>query len=68
MGTRVLKFIPNTPALVAWGLKPTTCHLSDLINSRIEGNILNQQALYSAHELVFILQDDMSTFIQILHP
>ena len=24
MVTRVLKFIPNTPALVAWGLKPTT--------------------------------------------
>ena len=41
MGTRVLKFIPNTPALVAWGLKPTTCHLSDLINGRTEGNILN---------------------------
>ena len=34
MGTRALKFIPNTPTLVAWGLKPTTCHLSELINSR----------------------------------
>ena len=29
MGTRVLKLIPNTPALVAWGLKPTTGKLSD---------------------------------------
>ena len=33
MGTRVLKFIPNTPALVAWGLKPTTGKLSDYINT-----------------------------------
>ena len=24
MGTRVLKFIPNTLAFYAWGLKPTT--------------------------------------------
>ena len=34
MGTRALKFIPDTLALVAWGLKPMTCHLSDLINGR----------------------------------
>ena len=45
MGKRVLKFIPNTPALVAWGQKPTTHHLSNLINGRTEGNILNSQAL-----------------------
>ena len=56
MGTRVLKFIPNTPALVAWGLKLTTCHLSDLINSRTKGNILNQQALLSAYEQGFLLK------------
>ena len=37
-------------------------------NGRTEGNILNQQVSYSAHELVLILQDHMSTFIQILHP
>ena len=30
MGTRVLKFILNTPALVAWGKKPTTGQLSGL--------------------------------------
>ena len=42
--------------------------LKNFLNGRIEGNILNQQALHSAHELVFIIQDDMSTFIQILHP
>ena len=68
MGTRVIRFIPNTPVLVTWGQKPTTGQLSDFINGRTEGNILNQQASYSAHELIFILQDDMSTFIQILHP
>ena len=68
MGKRVLTFIPNTPVLVTWGQKPTTGQLSDFINGRTEGNILNRQALYSAHELVFILQDHMSTFIQILHP
>ena len=53
MGTRVLRFIPNTPALVAWGQKPMTSHLSDLINSRTEGNILNEQELLSAYELSF---------------
>ena len=53
MGTRVLKFIPNTPALVAWGQKLTTRHLSNLINGRTEGNILNLQALLSADEQVF---------------
>ena len=41
MGTRVLRFIPNTPALVAWGQKPKTGQLSDFINGRTEGNILN---------------------------
>ena len=60
-------FIPNTPVLVTWGQKPTG-QLSNFINSRTKGNILNQQVLYSAHELVFILQDHMSTFIQTLHP
>ena len=34
MGTRVLRFIPNIPALVAWGQKPRTSHLSDWINSQ----------------------------------
>ena len=41
IGTRALKFIPNTPTLVAWGLKLMTRHLSDSINGRIEGKILN---------------------------
>ena len=63
-----LRYILNTSVLVTWGQKPTTSQLSDFINGRTEGNILNRQALYSAHELVFILQDHMSTFIQILHP
>src|SRR3954469_16584735 len=49
MGKRVLRFILNTPALVAWGQKPTTRHLSDLINGRIEGNILNQNKRCIAH-------------------
>ena len=49
MGTRVLRFIPNTPELVAWGQKPTTSHLSDLINNRIEGNILNSVKRCIAH-------------------
>ena len=53
MGKRALKFIPNTLALVAWGQKPTTRHLSNLINGRTEGNILNLQALLSADEQVF---------------
>ena len=68
MGTRVLRFIPNTPVLVTWGQKPTTVQLSDFINGHTDGNILNQQALHSAHELIFILQDHMSTFILILYP
>ena len=49
MGTRVLRFIPNTPALVAWGQKPTTSHLSDLINNRTEGNIVNSNKRCIAH-------------------
>ena len=49
MGTRVLRFIPNTPALVAWGQKPTTSHLSDLINNRTEGNILNSNKRCIVH-------------------
>ena len=49
MGTRVLRFIPNTPALVAWGQKPTTSHLSDLINGQTKGNILNSNKRCIAH-------------------
>src|SRR4051812_31782021 len=49
MGKRVLRFIPNTPTLVAWGQKPTTRHLSGLINGRIEGNILNSNKHCIAH-------------------
>ena len=49
MGTRVLRFIPNTPALVAWGQKPTTGQLSDFINGRTEGNILNSNKRCIAH-------------------
>ena len=64
----MLRFIPNTPVLVTWGQKPTTGQLLDFINGRTEGKTLNQEALYSANELVFILQDQMSTFIQILNP
>ena len=37
MGTRALMFILNTPALVAWGQKPRTSHLSDWINGQTEG-------------------------------
>ena len=54
MGKRVLRFIPKTLELVARGQKPMTGHLSDLINSRTEGNILNQQALLSAYEQSFL--------------
>ena len=55
MGTRVLRFIPNTPALVAWGQKPTIVHLSDLINNHTEGNILNSNKRCIAHmKQVFI--------------
>ena len=50
------------------GAEADTGQLSDFINSRTEGKILNQQASYGANELVFILQDEISTFIQILHP
>ena len=41
MGTRVLRFISNTPTLMAWGQKPRTSHVTDWINSQIEGNLLN---------------------------
>ena len=55
MGTRVLRFIPNTPALAAWGQKPRTSHLSDWINSQTEGNILNSNKRCIAHmKQVFI--------------
>ena len=46
MGKRALMFIPNTLALVAWGQKPMTRHLSNLINGRTEGNILNSKAAH----------------------
>ena len=49
MGKRVLRFIPNTPALVAWGQKPRTSHLSDWINSQTKGNILNSNKRCIAH-------------------
>ena len=48
----MLRFIPNTSVLVTWGQKPTTGQLSDFINGRTEGNILNSKALHSANELV----------------
>ena len=48
-GKRVLRFIPNTLALVAGGQKPTTGHLSDLINSHTEGNVLNSNKRCIAH-------------------
>ena len=67
MGKRALKFIPNTPALAARGHKPTTRHLSNLINVRTEGNILNSQALLSAYEQVFSAQDKKCEFTQKLH-
>ena len=55
MGTRVLRFIPNTPALVAWGQKPRTSHLSDWINNQTEGNILNSHKRCIANTIqVFI--------------
>ena len=55
MGTGVLRFIPNTPALVAWGQKPRTSHLSDWINSQTEGNILNSNKCCIANMIqVFI--------------
>ena len=69
MGTRVLRFIPNTPALMAWGKKLRTSHLSDWINSQKEGNILNSKKRCIAHmKQVFIIQDHTSKFTQILHP
>ena len=45
MGKRVLKFIPNTPVLVTCGQKPMTGQLSDFINGRTEGNILNYKSV-----------------------
>ena len=36
----MFRFIPNTP-VVTWGQKPTTGQLSDFINGRIGGKILN---------------------------
>src|SRR3954467_11351313 len=47
-------FIPNTPTLVAWGQKPTTHHLSDFINGRTEGNILNSNKRCIAHMNKFL--------------
>ncbi len=68
MGKRALRFIPNTPALVVWGQKLRTSHLSDWINSQREGNILNSHKRCIEHKKqVFIIQDHMSKFIQILH-
>ena len=67
MGKGALMFIPNTPALAAWGQKLTTRHLSNLINGRTEGNILNSKALLSAYEQVFNVQDHKCEFTQKLH-
>ena len=36
-------FSTNTPVLVTWGQKPTTGQLSEFINGRTEGNILNNK-------------------------
>ena len=41
IGVKSAQVIPNTPVLVTWGQKPTTGQLSDFINGRTEGNILN---------------------------
>ena len=41
--------------------------LSDFINGRTEGNILNSQALLSAYEQVFSVQDNKCEFTQKLH-
>ena len=48
-GKKSAQIIPNTLALVAWEQKPTIGHLSDLINSRTEGNILNSDKRCIAH-------------------
>ena len=42
----MLRFIPNTPILVTRGQKPTTGQLSDFINGRTEGNILNSPIMF----------------------
>src|SRR4051812_7371591 len=49
MGKRVLKFLPNTLALVARGQNPMTRHLPGLINGRTKGNILNSNKRCIAH-------------------
>ena len=49
METRVLRFIPNTPALTAWGQKPGTSHLLDWINNQTKGNILNSNKRCITH-------------------
>ena len=42
-GKKALKFIPNTPALVAWGQKPTTGHLSGLIYKTVAQEVSNDK-------------------------
>ena len=49
------------------GVEADDLHLSDLINGRTEGNILNQQALLNTYEQSFSVQDNKCEFTKKLH-
>ena len=48
-GKKSAQIYPEHPSTRGMGEKPTTGHLSDLINSRTEGNILNSNKRCIVH-------------------
>src|SRR4051812_25220954 len=69
MGTRARRFIPNTSALVAWGQKPTTRHLSITDKRPHIKQYFKFKALLKAHMNKFSAHRiQTNEFIEILHP
>ena len=68
-GNKSTQVYPEHPSTRGMGVEVDDLHLSDLINGRTEGNILNSNKRCIAHmKQVFIIQDQTSKFTQILHP
>ena len=66
-GNKSAQVYPEDPSTRGMGVEADDLHLSDLINGRTEGNILNQQALLNAYEQSFSVQDNKCESTQKLH-
>ena len=66
-GNKSAQVYPEHPSTRGMGLKSTTCHLSNLINGRIEGNILINKRCLAHMNKVLSAQDNKCESTQKLH-